>query len=77
MEVTLASVKSKDAGDSLWQNFVGDLKGAAVNLFLRRSRLSRRTASHAGFRPRPRFRKTELHLFRLANSDEDRQRGRA
>jgi hypothetical protein len=34
MEVTLASVKSKDAGDSLWQNFVGDLKGAAVNLFL-------------------------------------------
>ena len=34
MEVTLASVKSKDAGDGLWQNFVGGLKGAAVNLFL-------------------------------------------
>ncbi|HSY18623.1 MAG TPA: hypothetical protein VK815_09830 [Candidatus Acidoferrales bacterium] len=34
MEVTLASVKSKGAGDGLWQNFVGDLKGAAVNLFL-------------------------------------------
>jgi hypothetical protein len=34
MEVTLASLKRKDAGDGLWQNFVGDLKGAAVNLFL-------------------------------------------
>jgi len=34
MEVTLASVKSKDAGDGLWSNFVGSLKGAAVNLFL-------------------------------------------
>ena len=34
MEVTLASVKRKDAGDSLWQNFVGDIKGAAVNFLL-------------------------------------------
>ena len=34
MEVTLASVKSKDAGDGLWSNFVGSIKGAAVNLFL-------------------------------------------
>lgn len=34
MEVTLASVKNQDAGDGLWQNFVGSLKGAAVNLFL-------------------------------------------
>jgi hypothetical protein len=34
MEVTLASVKRKDAGDSLWQNFVGGIKGAAANLFL-------------------------------------------
>jgi len=34
MEVTLASVKRQDAGDNLWQNFIGDLKGAAANLFL-------------------------------------------
>jgi hypothetical protein len=34
MEVTLASVKRKDAGDSLWQNFIGGIKGAAANLLL-------------------------------------------
>jgi len=34
MEVTLASVKRTDAGDSLWQNFVGGLKGVAANLLL-------------------------------------------
>jgi hypothetical protein len=34
MEVVLASLKAKDAGDSLWQNFVGSLKGATANLFL-------------------------------------------
>jgi hypothetical protein len=34
MEVTLASVKSKDAGDSLWENLVGDIKGEAANLLL-------------------------------------------
>ncbi|MDR3459944.1 MAG: hypothetical protein P4N60_21150 [Verrucomicrobiae bacterium] len=34
MEVTLASVKRKDAGDGLWSNFIGSLKGVAVNLFL-------------------------------------------
>ena len=34
MEVTLASVKRKNAGDNLWQNFVGGLKGMAANLFL-------------------------------------------
>jgi hypothetical protein len=34
MEVTLASLKRKDAGDGLWSNFVGSLKGATVNLFL-------------------------------------------
>jgi hypothetical protein len=34
MEVLLASLKPKDAGESRWQNFVGDLKGATVNLFL-------------------------------------------
>ena len=34
MEVSLASLKRKDAGDGLWQNFVGNLKGATVNLFL-------------------------------------------
>jgi len=34
MEVTLASVKSADAGDSLWQNFIGGIKGAAANFLL-------------------------------------------
>ena len=34
MEVTLDSVKRKDAGDSLWQNFLGGLKGATANMFL-------------------------------------------
>ena len=34
MEVSLASVKRKGAGDGLWQNFYGSLKGAALNLFL-------------------------------------------
>jgi hypothetical protein len=34
MEVTLGSVKRKDAGDSLWANLVGDLKGAAANFLL-------------------------------------------
>ena len=34
MEVILASVKRKDAGDGLWQNFLGDIKGAAASLLL-------------------------------------------
>ncbi|HEX9046956.1 MAG TPA: hypothetical protein VF988_08000 [Verrucomicrobiae bacterium] len=34
MEVALASIKRKDAADSLWQDFVGGLKGAAANLLL-------------------------------------------
>jgi hypothetical protein len=34
MEVTLASVKSGDAGDGLWQNFVGRVKGVVANLFI-------------------------------------------
>jgi len=34
MEVTLASVKRADAANTLWQNFVGNLKGAAANLLL-------------------------------------------
>ena len=34
MEVTIASVKHKDAGDSFWQNLKGRLAGTAVNLFL-------------------------------------------
>jgi hypothetical protein len=34
MEVTLASVKRADAGNGIWENFVGSLKGAAANLLL-------------------------------------------
>jgi hypothetical protein len=34
MDVTVASVKRKDAGDSILQNLMGGLKGTAVNLFI-------------------------------------------
>jgi hypothetical protein len=34
MEVILASIKQKEAGVNLWQNFVGRLKGATANFFL-------------------------------------------
>ncbi len=34
MEVTLDSLKSATAADSLWQHWMGSLKGMAVNLFL-------------------------------------------
>ena len=34
MEVGLASVKRKDAGDGLWANLVGEIKGQAANLLL-------------------------------------------
>ncbi len=34
MEVTVASVKKKGAGNSLWQNFKGSVVGLAVNLFI-------------------------------------------
>jgi len=34
MEVLLDSVKRKDAANSVWQNFLGDLKGVAANFFL-------------------------------------------
>jgi hypothetical protein len=34
MEVTLDSLKRKDASDSGWQHFVGSLKGSLVNLFI-------------------------------------------
>lgn len=34
MEVSLASIKRKDAGNGLWSNFLGDLKGVTANLFL-------------------------------------------
>jgi hypothetical protein len=34
MEVTVASIKGKDASDSIWQNLKGKVEGAAVNLFL-------------------------------------------
>ena len=34
MEVTVASVKNKAAGDGLWQNFKGSIKGLAANLLI-------------------------------------------
>jgi hypothetical protein len=34
MEVTVASVKSKAAGDGLWQNFRASIKGLAANLLI-------------------------------------------
>ncbi len=35
MEVSLGSVKRKDAGNGLWQRFVGNVTGAAANLFIK------------------------------------------
>jgi hypothetical protein len=35
MEITVASVKRKEAGNGMWQNFVGRVKGTAVNLFIK------------------------------------------
>ena len=35
MDITVASVKRKDAGDNFWQNLVGGLKGTTANLFLK------------------------------------------
>jgi hypothetical protein len=35
MEVTVGSVKHKDAGNGLWQRFVGNVTGAAANLLLK------------------------------------------
>jgi len=34
MEVSLDSVKARDAADGFWQNFMGGLKGMAANAFL-------------------------------------------
>jgi hypothetical protein len=34
MEVSLASIKQKNASNGLWQNFVGGIKGVTANLFL-------------------------------------------
>jgi len=34
MEITLASVKPKDAGDGLWQNFIGRVRGVVANLLV-------------------------------------------
>ena len=34
MEVVLASLKPEDAGDGLWQNFVGRVRGVVANLFI-------------------------------------------
>ena len=35
MDITVASVKRKDAGDNFWQNLMGGLKATTVNLFLK------------------------------------------
>jgi hypothetical protein len=35
MEITVASVKRKDAGDRFWQNLMGGLKATTANLFLK------------------------------------------
>jgi hypothetical protein len=35
MEITVASVKPKDAGDSFWQNLMGGVKATTANLFLK------------------------------------------
>ncbi len=35
MDITVASVKRKDAGSNFWQNLMGGLKGTTANLFLK------------------------------------------
>jgi hypothetical protein len=35
MDITVASVKRKDAGNSFWQNLVGGLKATTANMFLK------------------------------------------
>ena len=35
MDITVASVKRKDAGNNFWQKFVGGLKATTANLFLK------------------------------------------
>ena len=35
MDVSLASLKHQDAGDGLWQKFIGSMAGTAANLFLK------------------------------------------
>ena len=35
MDITVASVKRKDAGNNFWQNFIGGLKATTANLFLK------------------------------------------
>jgi hypothetical protein len=35
MEITVTSVKRKDAGDNLWQNFKAGVKGVTANLFIK------------------------------------------
>ena len=35
MEVTVGSVKRKEAGDGLWQKFMGGVTGLAVNMFIK------------------------------------------
>ena len=34
MDITVGSVKRKDAGGNFWQNLMGGLKATTVNLFL-------------------------------------------
>lgn len=34
MEITLVSIKRREAGSGIWQNFVGSLKGKVANLFI-------------------------------------------
>jgi hypothetical protein len=34
MEITLVSIKRREAGSGVWQNFVGSLKGKVANLFI-------------------------------------------
>jgi len=35
MDVTVASVKPKDAGNGLWQNLKGNVRATAANIFIK------------------------------------------
>jgi hypothetical protein len=77
MEISVASVKKKDAGNNLWQNFKGGVKGVAANLFLKPATiepigaqamfdfgLALETGAHSFTFPRAKNLKTDTDLAR-------------
>ena len=62
MEVTLASVKKKDAANSLWQNFVGGIKGGGQPAAPSAEHHRRRAANDDGFWNGAGLAETDVHV---------------